>query len=556
MTQSVILDAPTELLGLIAQRTAARRPRSETPSNVELDTPLALRRAEQIIAETPGAIKGGRGHNTLKLTLRLRDAGLSEWTCVELLDRLWAGKCAPPLALGPTDDDDQGIETIVENAYRYAQNAAASATPEVAFASVKFTPPVYTAPLPTPETVASQYQAFESDPIDDDDRPIAPRRWVYGRTLVRGYVSEFVAHGGVGKTAFSMGVAMSIALNRALLAKSQNDYRHRVHKSGPVVLLNLEDGADEMRRRLRALRLHYRISAAEIEGKIMGKSGRNWPLKVAVREGNQIAQSRLVAELVADLRRKGAVLLIVDPLVLAHGAKENDNDEMAVVLQIFSQIAEDADVAVLLIHHARKGGGSDGDASRGASSNHGGVRKMETLVVMGLDEAKQFGIAAEKRLAYIRINDAKNNMAPSALNADWFKLVSVNLRNGTPEYPHGDDIQVVEPWQPPSGYDSIGIDTMRAILNEIDAGPREGEKYLYGRKAKEEWVGRPICDATGFTEEEAQQRIKTWRDDGLLTEGTYNSPSRHRHLTAYAAVNWGAVNLRLSPPDAPSQEED
>lgn len=76
------------------------------------------------------------------------------------------------------------------------------------------------------------------------------------------------------------------------------------------------------------------------------------------------------------IRRSGAEAVIFDVLLNFHSADENDNGGMATVMQHFIQLARDLNVAILLLHHHRKGttAGDEGDAidkSRGASSISG-----------------------------------------------------------------------------------------------------------------------------------------------------------------------------------------
>ena len=48
-------------------------------------------------------------------------------------------------------------------------------------------------------------------------RAVAPREWVYGRHLIRGYVSCTVSPGGAGKTTLALTEAIALATGRALL---------------------------------------------------------------------------------------------------------------------------------------------------------------------------------------------------------------------------------------------------------------------------------------------------------------------------------------------------
>ena len=68
-------------------------------------------------------------------------------------------------------------------------------------------------------------------------------------------------------------------------------------------------------------------------------------------------------------------LIVIDPLSNVagrEGVNENDNSQMTKLMDRFAQIAEEEQVAILLVHHDRKGGVLDGgrlqDGTRGASA--------------------------------------------------------------------------------------------------------------------------------------------------------------------------------------------
>src|SRR6185312_5471374 len=79
-----------------------------------------------------------------------------------------------------------------------------------------------------------------------DPTAIPPREWLYGTRLIRRFVSVLVSPGGVGKSAYAMGVAVALATGRPILGE-------RVHHQAPAWVLNLEDPLDELNRRLAAL---------------------------------------------------------------------------------------------------------------------------------------------------------------------------------------------------------------------------------------------------------------------------------------------------------------
>src|SRR6202040_1375186 len=65
-------------------------------------------------------------------------------------------------------------------------------------------------------------------------------------------------------------------------------------------------------------------------------------------------------------------LLILDPFVRLHRIDENASGEVAPLLAYLGEVQRQHDVAVLIVHHAKKGGGGvrAGQALRGSSEFH------------------------------------------------------------------------------------------------------------------------------------------------------------------------------------------
>ena len=383
---------------------------------------------------------------------------------------------------------------------------------------------------------------FPATPLSSLDLDnIPPREWLYGRELLRGFVSVMGSPGGVGKTAYTLSAGFSVACNRSLLAPPLTVPGPflRVHKAGPVWFYNLEDPSDEMRRRIKALLMHHHLSVHDLAHPVYVDSGRDRPLVITHRDerGTLIARP-VVEDLVAELKRRGIVLLVVDPFVQSHTAEENRNEEMNLVMALWGQVAHRAQCALWLVHHFRKGGqGGDSEAFRGAGAIQGAARVMSTLSAMSIEEAGKLGIEPEQRRQFIRLDNAKANMSPSADRAEWYKLVSVSINNSSTEYPDGDSVQVIEPWEPPSPWDGLGWATINRVLQMIQDGPSPGEKYAFGKQAKDRWAGRVLVSEAGKTDGQAAAIIKTWIENGLLEQGQYSSPSQRGALTGCVSVN-------------------
>mgnify|MGYP002629553635 CR=1 FL=1 len=355
------------------------------------------------------------------------------------------------------------------------------------------------------------------------------RRWIYGRELVRNYVSVLGSPGGTGKTAYAIAVALSIVTGRALLdphplAPSPQNF---LHKPGARVWINnLEDPMEEMLLRLKGAFIRHKIQHADVDGKLFVNSGRDQPLIITQRIGNALVATPVVDALVAVIKARQIDVLIIDPFVQSHTAEENRNDEMNLVMSLWGVVAAKGDCAVWLIHHFRKGGqAGDSESFRGAVAVQGAARVMSTLSVMSAEEADKLGVPVEEKWQYIRKDSAKANLAPQADRADWFQLASVPIGNPTLEYPLGDNVQTVLPWTPPTAFDGVPWSDILRCLQMIDDGPGGGDFYSEATQAKR-WAGHAIMATLGKTKHQAAAIVKTWVDNGVLIKMTYNSPSQ------------------------------
>jgi hypothetical protein len=172
--------------------------------------------------------------------------------------------------------------------------------------------------------------------------------------------------------------------------------------------------------------------------------------------------------------------------VKTHSLSENDNAAMDYVITLLTTIAQEYGVAIDGPHHTRKGGAvaGDADSGRGATAMKDGARLVYTLMRMTPQEAEMFGIKndAERKLV-VRFDSAKVNICPPAEDARWFKLVGVDIGNGTDRYPHGDNVQTAEQWTPPDLWKGVSCELLNRILDDINAGLADGRRYSNHHKA-------------------------------------------------------------------------
>ncbi len=179
-----------------------------------------------------------------------------------------------------------------------------------------------------------------------------------GRWLIDGLWAE-QAVGIVGgepkccKSFLALDMAVSVASGGPCL-------RHfRVARPGRVVLYAAEDALHVVRERLEGI-----CRAAGVELSALDIQVITIPTLRLDRDDDQ----RRLDETIAALAPR---LLILDPFVRLHRIDENVSSEVAPLLAHLRDLERRHHVAVVLVHHARKGGGArPGQALRGSSELH------------------------------------------------------------------------------------------------------------------------------------------------------------------------------------------
>jgi hypothetical protein len=300
-----------------------------------------------------------------------------------------------------------------------------------------------------------------------------------------------------------------------------------------VLLVSLEDDRNEVLRRIRAVRLHYGIPAAELDGWLFvttpgAAAGK---LMVLHPKTGRPTTGELPAKLEAVIAKNGIGLVVLDPLVKAHAVDENNNSQMDAVASLLTDLASRCNVAVDAPHHVSKGTADPGNASRGrgASATNNAARLVFTLAAMSVDEAQRFNIPEDDRRDFVRMDRAKLNVARTSGPTKWFRLMSVAIGNETAAYPAGDHVQVVEQWSPPDTWAGLDVDLVNRILTAIDAGMEDGNFYTDAPKApgREAWSVVKTF-APSKTEAQAREVIRTWVKNGLLEPFTYENPTTRK----------------------------
>jgi hypothetical protein len=381
---------------------------------------------------------------------------------------------------------------------------------------------------------------FNTTPINLDElKALQPRQWLYGRKLIRGFCTVIVSPGGGAKSTWAAGAVVDMASG----VRSLHDDPHGKLKCW---IYNLEDPRDETLRKLAAIYYHRGISPDAAQN-IIVSSGRDRQLIVAREIERGIFVADPDVDLLIDAMKAAKVdVLIVDPAVRSHNLPENDNKAIDLMMDQFARIAHEANASVMLVHHTRKGFvGGEMDSMRGASSMGSAARVALTLQVMSSEEAKAMNIPEAERKFYIRVDNAKQNLAPPSQSAEWLKLVSENIRNGNEEYPDGDDVGAITKWQPPDPWSDIGPVTVE-IIDRIKRGyvDEHGNAEPWGakRQSGDRYIANAILASFpngDKSEKQCDQIVAHWIGKGILEERKYKNAKGNERAGVFV-VNEGA----------------
>jgi hypothetical protein len=367
-------------------------------------------------------------------------------------------------------------------------------------------PPINDDVPPTPARPAGQ---FVRPFIWRDPATIPRRQWLYGRHLIRKFVSATFAPGGVGKSALVLAEAMAMASGKPLLGIKPRD-RLRVG------YWNGEDPFEETERRAVAASLLHDLGPDDLEGWLHLGSGREDEVTIAEQTSSgAVILAPNVEAVIETIRALRLDVVIIDPFVSSHRVTENDNNAIDLVAKRWGKIAEATNTAVELVHHTRKTNGNETtvEDGRGAVSLLNAARSARVLNAMSKDDRERAGVKSGE--AYFRVENGKANLAPPAEGAEWYQVASVDLGNAS-EYEPSDNVGAVRCWTWPDPFDGVSAADLLAVQHAIDGGQwRENSQA-------NEWAGRAVADTLGLSLDDLGQKSKvksllsTWIKTGAL----------------------------------------
>lgn len=269
-----------------------------------------------------------------------------------------------------------------------------------------------TAPLPVMDQTAgfrltdwhaSRFKTGQSKPVE----------WLVEDMIPLGCAGIFAATGGAGKGMLVLDLSLKVATPQpggGMLDIKPMVFGHRVVASGAAVVIAAEDDWDE---------LHRRLDRLDPEGRREHRDSRLYPIPLPSASGPMTLFTtspegtkttplwdRITAELAAipDLR-----LVVFDPLAcFINVSIDGDNNAAQYILSMFSFMAAQLKVSIILCHHTTKDNGSRGGNKITAMAARNTIRGASALVNGG-------------RWAYVLWTDEESNLREECrwLNVEW-----------------------------------------------------------------------------------------------------------------------------------------
>jgi hypothetical protein len=370
---------------------------------------------------------------------------------------------------------------------------------------------------------AERKPAIWADDEDWLEQQTPPRPWIVPGHLMRGAVTLVAGMGSAGKSSLMVGWACAIALGEPL-------GRFEPRDCGKVVLYNVEDDLHEQRRRIAAALRTFGRNPRDVAGRIVrcGPTDVGTLIERDATTG-EVHTTAAWEDLVALLEAQKPDVVVLDPLVELHTAEENDNTALRSVIAKFRALAQQQQIAVVLIHHARKGSvAGDMDGVRGAGSLVGAARSVFTVTPMTEEEAADLGIAGDLRRRFVRVDSAKANYAPAS-DASWHELQEYLLENG-------ETIAAILPWTPPqTASRGASTEQLTLIAAALERGI-QGAPYSPRLALDEMRSAGALMAHHGITTEKAQKAtlralyaqgftVQEWADQGRRKRKGLRAPN-------------------------------
>ena len=383
-----------EQLAALSVTTAPPRPERDgeiTSIPVEfIDTTMARDRAiEWLVNEAAEARQGSGGDAvTLAVAMAVRDIGISEAMCLELMAGWWnQQKAYPPWSL---DDSGDSLQQKVRNAYAYAKRPLGGKSVEADFAD---TPEMIAGVKAEKERKAREeagektggpqagassqprYKLATMNMTDWDDEDIPILEWAIPNVAPLRSVGLHTGEGGGGKSIIELMKDVCHVMGLEWFGM------HPVQR--PVLYLGTEDSDTVLKIRLMLIARHYGVKFKDL----IANGLHIWPLAectdpllVAVNAKTGTVETTprydVLKEFCSDVK---PINVSVDMLTQVFSGNENIRAEVSAFARHMRVLAHVANGSVTALAHPSLTGIASGSGLSGSTAWHGAFRFRQYL---------------------------------------------------------------------------------------------------------------------------------------------------------------------------------
>jgi RecA-family ATPase len=367
---------------------AGRERQRKVVEGLEPDSLAAVELAtEWLIESAPEAIEGFGGDNqTYQIACVVRDFGVEEQTCLELMAEHWnPDKAHPPW---PIDL----LELKVASAYLYAKNPLGARSAEADFGPVELEEPVRGDKATEGDSDPAASREPRLPPCLDiaawSTRELGERDWVVHGRILNKNVALMTGDGGIGKTIVTYELAMLCPVTNPLVGE-RLWLGAELRKAGPAIVLCCEDDEDEFQRRGQAIAAHHCIDLKKLapDLHLISLAGEVNTLFTVTDQWGVVQPTKLFqefAERVCDIK---PVITVVDNVADIYGGEEIARSQVRQFVALFRQLAIRAGTAIILNAHPSLSGIKSGRGTSGSTHWHNSVRHRFYMRKAEKDEA-------------------------------------------------------------------------------------------------------------------------------------------------------------------------
>lgn len=204
------------------------------------------------------------------------------------------------------------------------------------------------------------------NPADWTGAPIPTREWIVPDLIPARTVTLLSADGGTGKSVLALQLAVARALHKGWLSTKP--------APGRTLYLSAEDDADELHRRLEAIRFYYEAEWSDLTDirlvDLVGKSA----VLGEVTKGGLIQATELYRAVEQQVRAFRPSLVVIDALADAFAGEENHRAQARQFISLLRHLGQRYGCAALPLAHPSLSGMSSGTGMSGSTAWSNSVR--------------------------------------------------------------------------------------------------------------------------------------------------------------------------------------